>query len=144
MANNCKQFFNAYYQPHCHPTTNSLWLCSSVHCEPPHQSRRIWLSAEADNQKDSLVTVLSNTVMSHQHHNSPASWLFVQKLWTKYSSKLWIIDPLCKASYLQNQSLTQKYLHTIATRIVCPWHQMSQTNLIRRRSNLISRGSCES
>ena len=22
--------------------TNSLWLCSSVHCGPPHQSRRIW------------------------------------------------------------------------------------------------------
>ena len=51
MANNCKQCFNAHYKPHCHPTTNSLWLCSSVHCGPPHQSRRIWLSAEADNQK---------------------------------------------------------------------------------------------
>ena len=51
MANNCKRCFNAQYQPHCHPTTNSLWLCSSVHCGPPHQSRRIWLSAEADNQK---------------------------------------------------------------------------------------------
>ena len=54
MANNCKQCFNAHYQPHCHPTTNSLWLCSSVHCGPPHQSRRIWLSAEADNQKCTL------------------------------------------------------------------------------------------
>ena len=48
MANNCKQCFNAHYQPHCHTTTNSLWLCSSVHCGPPHQSRRIWLSAEAE------------------------------------------------------------------------------------------------
>ena len=45
MANNCKQCFNEHYQPHGHPTTNSLWLCSSVHCGPPHQSRRIWLSA---------------------------------------------------------------------------------------------------
>ena len=33
------------------PTTKSLWLCSSVYCGPPHQSRRIWLAAEAANQK---------------------------------------------------------------------------------------------
>ena len=51
MENNCNQCFNAHYQPHCHPTTKSLWLCSSVHYGPPHQSRGIWLSAEADNQK---------------------------------------------------------------------------------------------
>ena len=31
MANNCKQCFNTHYQPHCHPTTKSLWLCSSVY-----------------------------------------------------------------------------------------------------------------
>ena len=45
MANNYKQCFNTHYQPHCHPTTKSLWLCSSVYCGPPHQSRRIWLAA---------------------------------------------------------------------------------------------------
>ena len=44
MANNCKQCFNTHlYQPHCHPTTKSLWLCSSVYCGPPHPSRqKIW------------------------------------------------------------------------------------------------------
>ena len=41
MANNCKQCFNTHYQPHCHPTTKSLWLCSSAYCGPPHPSRRI-------------------------------------------------------------------------------------------------------
>ena len=51
MVNNCKQCFNTHYQPHCHITTKSLWLCSSVYCGPPHQSRRIWLTAEAANQK---------------------------------------------------------------------------------------------
>ena len=51
MANNYKQYFNTHYQPHCHPITKSLWLCSSVYCGPPHQSRRIWLAAEASNQK---------------------------------------------------------------------------------------------
>ena len=47
MANNCKHCFNTHYQPHCHPTTKNLWLCSSVYCRPPHQSRRIWLVAAA-------------------------------------------------------------------------------------------------
>ena len=51
MANNSKQCFNTHYQSHCHPTTKSLWLCSSVYCRPPHQSRRIWLVAAATNQK---------------------------------------------------------------------------------------------
>ena len=51
MANNSKQCFNTHYQPHCHPTSKSLWLCSSVYCRPPHQSRRIWLVATATNQK---------------------------------------------------------------------------------------------
>ena len=41
MANNCKQCFNTHYQPHYHPTTKSLWLCSSVYCGPPHPSRRM-------------------------------------------------------------------------------------------------------
>ena len=58
MANNCKQCFNTHYQPHCHPTAKSLWLCSSVYCGPPHQSRRIWLPAEAGNQKQFFVTLL--------------------------------------------------------------------------------------
>ena len=53
MANNCKQCVNTHYQPHCHTTAKSLWLCSSVDCGPPHQSRRIWLTAEATNQKRS-------------------------------------------------------------------------------------------
>ena len=52
MANNSKQCFNTHYQSHCHPTTKSLWLCSSVYCRPPHQSRRIWLVAAATNQKN--------------------------------------------------------------------------------------------
>ena len=51
MANNSKQCFNTHYQSHCHPTTKSLWLCSSVYCRPQHQSRRIWLVAAATNQK---------------------------------------------------------------------------------------------
>ena len=51
MANNSKQCFNTHYQSHCDPTTKSLWLCSSVYCRPPHQSRRIWLVAAATNQK---------------------------------------------------------------------------------------------
>ena len=54
----CKQLqamFNTHYQPHNHPTTKSLWLCSSVYCRPPHQSRRIWLVAAATNQKQSLA-----------------------------------------------------------------------------------------
>ena len=55
MANNSKQCFNTHYQPHCHPTTKSLWLCSSVYCRPPHQSRRIWLVAAATNQKQSCT-----------------------------------------------------------------------------------------
>ena len=36
------------------PTTKSLWLCSSVYCGPPHESRRIWLAAEAANQKKGM------------------------------------------------------------------------------------------
>ena len=55
MANNSKQCFNTHYQSHCHPTTKSLWLCSSVYCRPPHQSRRIWLVAAATNQKDARM-----------------------------------------------------------------------------------------
>ena len=51
MANNCKHCFKMHYQPHCCPTTKSLWLCNSVYCGPPHQSCRIWFSAEATNQK---------------------------------------------------------------------------------------------
>ena len=43
--------FNTHYQPHYHPITKILWLCSSVYCRPPHQSRRIWLVAAATNQK---------------------------------------------------------------------------------------------
>ena len=31
IATNCKQCFITHYQPHCHPTTKSLWLCSSVY-----------------------------------------------------------------------------------------------------------------
>ena len=54
MANNSKQCFNTHYQSHCHPTTKSLWLCSSVYCRPPHQSRRIWWLA-ATNQKRELI-----------------------------------------------------------------------------------------
>ena len=45
MANNCEQCFNTHYQPHCHPTTKSLWLCSSVYCGPPHPSRRIMVGS---------------------------------------------------------------------------------------------------
>ena len=58
MANNCKQCFNAHYQPHCHPTTNSLWLCSSVHCGPPHQSRRIWLSKPTTKNSSTAYIIL--------------------------------------------------------------------------------------
>ena len=57
MANNSKQCFNTHYQSHCHPTTKSLWLCSSVYCRPPHQSRRIWLVAAATNQKYSCPSL---------------------------------------------------------------------------------------
>ena len=79
MANNCKKCFNAHYQPHCHPTTNSLWLCSSVHCGPPHQSRRIWLSAEADNQKHHRSTSLAFVWGIHRWpvnspHRGPVTW----------------------------------------------------------------------
>ena len=55
MANNCKQCLNTHYQPHCHPLPKSLWLCSSVFCGPPHQSRCIWLAAEAANPKSSKL-----------------------------------------------------------------------------------------
>ena len=51
--------FNTHYQPHYHPTTKSLWLCSSVYCRPPHQSRRIWLVAAATNQKDQTIMMTS-------------------------------------------------------------------------------------
>ena len=57
MANNCKQCFNTHYQPHYHPTTKSLWLCSSVYCRPPHQSLRIWLAAEAANQPGRIFLI---------------------------------------------------------------------------------------
>ena len=66
MAINCKQCFNTHYQPHCHPTTKSLWLCSSVYCGPPHQSRRIWLATEAANQKP--IGHLFYTIFSFVHH----------------------------------------------------------------------------
>ena len=58
MANNSKQCFNTHYQSHCHPTTKSLWLCSSVYCRPPHKSRRIWLVAAATNQKGLFCNML--------------------------------------------------------------------------------------
>ena len=51
MANNCKQCFNTHYQPHCHPTTKSLWLCSSVYCGPPHPSRRIMVGGRSRRPK---------------------------------------------------------------------------------------------
>ena len=51
MANNCKQCFNTHYQPHCHPTTKSLWLCSSVYCGPPHPSRRIMVGGRSRQPK---------------------------------------------------------------------------------------------
>ena len=90
MANNCKQCFNAHYQPHCHPTTNSLWLCSSVHCGPPHQSRRIWLSAEVHcndvimgaiaSQITSLTIVFSTVYLDtdRRKHQNSASLAFVR------------------------------------------------------------------
>ena len=51
MANNCKQCFNTHYQPHCHPTTKSLWLCSSVYWGPPHPSRRIMVGGRSRQPK---------------------------------------------------------------------------------------------
>ena len=53
--------FNTHYQPHYHPTTKSLWLCSSVYCRPPHQSRRIWLMAAATNQKTTCIHIHIDT-----------------------------------------------------------------------------------
>ena len=51
MANNCKQCFNTHYEPHCHPTTKSVWLCSSVYCGPPHPSRRIMVGGRSRQPK---------------------------------------------------------------------------------------------
>ena len=58
MASYCRQCFYKHYQPHCHPTTESLWLCSSVYCGSPHQSRRIWLTTEATNQNEGLALAM--------------------------------------------------------------------------------------
>ena len=78
MANNSKQCFNTHYQPHCHPTTKSLWLCSSVYCRPPHQSRRIWLVAAATNQKSCDVVYMHDDVIKWKHF--PRNWPFVRKI----------------------------------------------------------------
>ena len=56
---------NTHYQPHYHPTTKSLWLCSSVYCRPPHQSRRIWLVAAATNQKHHFQCIFVNQTLGH-------------------------------------------------------------------------------
>ena len=68
MANNSKQCFNTHYQSHCHPTTKSLWLCSSVYCRPPHQSRRIWLVAAATNQKSQEVGDEKDLCKARSYH----------------------------------------------------------------------------
>ena len=58
MANNCKHCFNTHYQPHCHPTTKSLWLCSSVYCGPPHPSRRIMVGGRTRQPKTAARKLL--------------------------------------------------------------------------------------
>ena len=72
--------FNTHYQPHYHPTTKILWLCSSVYCRPPHQSRRIWLVAAATNQKGPGYTAVSIAWLlmawwrQEQGHQQPWYW----------------------------------------------------------------------
>ena len=65
MANNCKQCFNTHYQPHCHPTTKSLWLCSSVYCGSPHPSRRIMVGGRS---RQPTIEHLFYTTLSFVYH----------------------------------------------------------------------------
>ena len=74
--------FNTHYQPHYHPTTKSLWLCSSVYCRPPHQSRRIWLVAAATNQKE-ICKINLPPPPSRAH-----IWNFIAKIWYHISSSI--------------------------------------------------------
>ena len=76
MANNCKQCFNTHYQPHCHPTTKSLWLRSSVYWGPPHPSRRIMVGGRSRQPKNNMkwryvvtVVITSHTLITNEIHN---------------------------------------------------------------------------
>ena len=79
--------FNTHYQPHYHPTTKSLWLCSSVYCRPPHQSRRIWLVAAATNQKGASMPL-------RHHIGRTNEWLpRYQSSWGQYGAHLGPVGP---------------------------------------------------
>ena len=99
MANNSKQCFNTHYQSHCHPTTKSLWLCSSVYCRPPHQSRRIWLVAAATNQKGGDIEILwmSSKTIGHLFYTTSSFVLHFKssilfKTWVTVRNRpIWVI-----------------------------------------------------
>ena len=84
--------FNTHYQPHYHPTTKSLWLCSSVYCRPPHQSRRIWLVAAATNQKNRVFnpSIESNTKETRCHTCSMNEHARICSIYLEASILIWI------------------------------------------------------
>ena len=93
MANNSKQCFNTHYQSHCHPTTKSLWLCSSVYCRPPHQSRRIWLVAAATNQK--------HTLLFDATHHSYHEYIIPQEISIRFTLSQRVYDIIKRLSYVK-------------------------------------------
>ena len=82
MANNCKQCFNTHYQPHCHPTTKSLWLCSSVYCGPPHPSRRIMVGGRSRQPKSTKIFIGCNFANQLTWNNTRFEWLYL--IWNEY------------------------------------------------------------
>ena len=125
MANNCKQCFNTHYQPHYHPTTKSLWLCSNAYCGPPHPSRRIMVGDRSrqpkrhtfDFLKSFSIYIKYKSEMKYDWKNSIACAIivFVTKKW-----EIW--EGECKNKF-QWQFL-----------ILCLWWLRSSFFLVTMRS----------
>ena len=102
MANNYKQCFNAHYQPHCHPTTKSLRLCSSVYCGPPHPSRRIMVGGRSRQPKSCRSSWLESQIINKIEEKSTKSSQSFSKVVGLRLADQWVFPTLVLTSFTQN------------------------------------------
>ena len=128
MANNCKQCFNTHYQPHCHPTTKSLWLCSSVYCGPPHPSRRIMVGGRSRQPK---------TISQVQCFKLFLFCRIITILLTCWISYTWLVDilnTLCPSDAIWWHRYRSTLVQVVARCLTAPTHYLNQCLLIDNRA----------
>ena len=103
MANNCKQCFNTHYQPHCHPTTKSLWLCSSLYCGPPHPSRRIMVGGRS-RQPKSFTSLFQDSTKRFLTHKQE---LYKENMGPRHD--IYALKHRCPNMILINEVCSQRF-----------------------------------